>query len=371
MTENMTMLLVNGFTLLSLLLFQMLIPSISRKNILLGVKIPENKRKTHEIQKIIKGFRWETLIAGIVGIILITLLLMEYNKVILLTLSPILYLAILFLIYIRWNKRIKELKNKEKWNKLAENIIVIDTKFSRDKVKGIGISNWWYMIPLIIVLGNIILSLIMYPSLPDKVPSHWDLQGNVDGYMNKSILTVLMMPAFQLAMGVLLFFSNIFVIKSKQQIDGKNPEISLKKNIIFRRVWSIYFLITLILLEILFTVINMMVLGLIEDFMIQNIITFAVLVFSIIGAIILSLKLGQGGDKIKIDEGEEPSINYDIDDDNLWKLGNSIYYNPEDPSIIVEKRIGVGWTVNGGRPLGMFLLILPFVIIILTLFFLK
>lgn len=33
-----------------------------------------------------------------------------------------------------------------------------------------------------------------------------------------------------------------------------------------------------------------------------------------------------------------------------WKLG-ILYFNPQDPSLFLPQRFGVGWTVNLGRPL--------------------
>jgi uncharacterized membrane protein len=33
------------------------------------------------------------------------------------------------------------------------------------------------------------------------------------------------------------------------------------------------------------------------------------------------------------------------DDDRYWK-GGLFYYNPDDPAFLIEKRFGVGWTVN-------------------------
>jgi uncharacterized membrane protein len=36
---------------------------------------------------------------------------------------------------------------------------------------------------------------------------------------------------------------------------------------------------------------------------------------------------------------------FDKQNDSLWKWG-ILYYNPNDPEIIVEKRSGLGWTVN-------------------------
>lgn len=54
-------------------------------------------------------------------------------------------------------------------------------------------------------------------------------------------------------------------------------------------------------------------------------------------------------------DGEtEPSG--DRTDDRFWKWG-LIYYNPGDPAILVEKRFGIGWTLNFGRP-GAWILLL-------------
>jgi uncharacterized membrane protein len=37
--------------------------------------------------------------------------------------------------------------------------------------------------------------------------------------------------------------------------------------------------------------------------------------------------------------------------DQYWIMG-SIYYNPNDPSLMVQKRIGIGFTFNFGHPAG-------------------
>jgi uncharacterized membrane protein len=40
------------------------------------------------------------------------------------------------------------------------------------------------------------------------------------------------------------------------------------------------------------------------------------------------------------------------DDDAYWRAG-IFYVNPDDPSIWVPKRMGIGWTINFGRPAGV------------------
>jgi uncharacterized membrane protein len=58
------------------------------------------------------------------------------------------------------------------------------------------------------------------------------------------------------------------------------------------------------------------------------------------------------------------------DDDRNWIAG-LIYYNPDDPNLIVPKRLGYGWTINFGHPRGKLflgvligLILLPIVLMI-------
>ncbi|HLY20611.1 MAG TPA: DUF5808 domain-containing protein [Bryobacteraceae bacterium] len=45
---------------------------------------------------------------------------------------------------------------------------------------------------------------------------------------------------------------------------------------------------------------------------------------------------------------QEPGSGSDGTPDECWKLGQ-IYYNPDDPALMVEKRFGVGYTINFGN----------------------
>jgi uncharacterized membrane protein len=59
---------------------------------------------------------------------------------------------------------------------------------------------------------------------------------------------------------------------------------------------------------------------------------------------------GQGGTRLR---GYEPALTGsaptgDRTPDECWKLG-MFYYNPDDPALVVEKRFGIGWTLNFGN----------------------
>ncbi|MDR1014860.1 MAG: DUF5808 domain-containing protein [Coriobacteriales bacterium] len=63
-------------------------------------------------------------------------------------------------------------------------------------------------------------------------------------------------------------------------------------------------------------------------------------------------RVGQGGSRLRdgpTSGAASPPVNVNVDDDRYWKLGQ-FYVNPVDPALFVEKRFGIGYTCNFGRP---------------------
>ena len=53
-------------------------------------------------------------------------------------------------------------------------------------------------------------------------------------------------------------------------------------------------------------------------------------------------------------------------DSRNWIAG-LIYYNPDDPDLLVPKRLGYGWTINFGHPRGKLFLIVLIALILLPI----
>ena len=53
------------------------------------------------------------------------------------------------------------------------------------------------IISSLFVIATLVFAAVLYPSLPEMIPTHWNAQGEVDGYMKKPG-GVLMMPAMAL-----------------------------------------------------------------------------------------------------------------------------------------------------------------------------
>jgi uncharacterized membrane protein len=85
------------------------------------------------------------------------------------------------------------------------------------------------------------------------------------------------------------------------------------------------------------------------------------------------IRTGQGGANLSRARSEADILNQtppvgDRTPDQCWRAG-IFYVNPEDPAILVEKRFGIGYTLNFGRPAAwllmaaiLALLLLPLVI---------
>jgi uncharacterized membrane protein len=60
-------------------------------------------------------------------------------------------------------------------------------------------------------------------------------------------------------------------------------------------------------------------------------------------------RVGQGGQRAVAAAARE-EIHGDATPDHAWKVGGLWYFNPRDPAIWVENRIGPGYGLNMGNP---------------------
>src|SRR5699024_5912056 len=126
------------------------------------------------------------------------------------------------------------------------------------------------------------------------------------------------------------------------------------RNVIFRRRWSIFTYITTIMLTLMFALLQTNMFFEIQTVMM--VLPLLITLIVIIGAVILSITTGQGGSRITFQTEKDDKV-IDRDDDQYWKLGQ-FYFNKEDPTLFLEKRFGIGWTINWARPTAWLLLLM-------------
>ncbi|WP_434283902.1 DUF1648 domain-containing protein [Clostridium botulinum] len=376
MSEHLFLSILLGFCNLLLLAFQIVTPKTTRKDIFLGVRIPEEESEKMEIKNIYRSFVLWNIIISLPVIFLLSFIVYKFNNIGLFVLFTFIYIFISFLIYLKFNNDVKKLKSNKNWFKNKKQVIAVDTEFSSENANKSLISPWWFLIPVAIILITIFMNIKAYPNLPNKVATHWDFNGNVNGYQNKSTFLIYQMPLMELFITSIFFLCYKIIGWSKKQISAVNPEESKTRNKLFRRILSIYMTFSAIAMTIFLSIINFQIMKVIDindKYMMYFSLIFTLSI--IIATILLGVKVGQGGSNLKLNYKNDNKNNFiNKDDDDHWILGNTIYYNKEDPSLFIEKRFGIGWTINAGRPLGLIIyisLILIIIVSIIASFFAK
>lgn len=366
--------IVSCTIIISLILFfsTFLVNKFSNNGIIFGVRVPKEYEKDEDILKLEREYKKNYLIF-ILPLILIINIIVTFNwKIsifILLTFLLLIVSNIPVLIY--WKKMMK-LKDEKGWHKLGKNVVFVDTSIRkpRGREDNVVIKTKTFMILLIFPLITLIVTLIAYKNAPNPFPIHYNAEGIADSFINKEgfkgfFYLVIFPILIQAGMIIFLLLMNKFAINGKVEINSGTLEEIKEQRKTFKRINSILLFIITIEISIMFTFIQFCTLFS-WNANIINIIFLPIILLTTIIFSVISYKIGQGGKNIKIKKEDEEIYR---DDDKNWLLGN-FYYNKKDPSIFVEKRVGIGWDVNLGNPIGLTIMILPFIFIIVLLIYL-
>lgn len=264
--------------------------------------------------------------------------------------AMLVFFVLTFILYLQNRKAIQLWKKEEQIIvETKKERIVMDTNYHRD-LNAVS-TRTIVIVQLVIVLISVAVIGFFYDRIPNQFPIHWNSQNIPDRLVEKSPLSVMMMPAMQLLMIPVLAFSHYAFIKSKQKLLANYPQITSYQSKKFRRAWSINFLVTSVATQLLLTSTNFFSLFFAEDVAFGWMgLLIAIFIFGILGySLFLTWKYGQGGEKLVFSEIDEPIEEVtEVDEEQYWKLG-VFYYNPEDPAVFVEKRFGIGSTINMAR----------------------
>lgn len=197
-----------------------------------------------------------------------------------------------------------------------------------------------------------------WQQLPTRLVTHWNIQGQPDRWMTRGVETVFL-PLF-ISMVVLLALTLFLYGMAHwlRPVYAGGPQGEHESR--FRRTASIMFLIVEYWIALLFS--WLMMRPLLPDGLQRPPVAMAMVPGLIAVAVTVVLMwLGQGGSRMpSADRRESASANPvgDRTEDRFWKLG-VFYFNRDDPSVMVEKRFGLGYTVNFAHPVAWVAVLLP------------
>lgn len=227
--------------------------------------------------------------------------------------------------------------------------VVVDLNY-HDKLNTISQGSFfiWQLLIIGITVG---IAFANYSAIPEQIPINWGPNMEANHYIPKQPLSVLALPIIQLLMIPVLQVSYYSFIRSRQKLSPLAPEISSQKSLLFRQAWARFFFAIAITTQLLISSLFLFSLfGAEENFGVMLVLVFAYLIFTIGASFYLSFKYGQAGEKLKLsaDDIEDEQYYFDSEEDKQWIAG-VFYYNPEDSAVFVEKRFGIGTTMNLAR----------------------
>ncbi|MBR3167977.1 MAG: hypothetical protein IKF18_04750 [Erysipelotrichaceae bacterium] len=301
-----------------------------KKNIVLGVTLPQEAHEDPNVQKELAHFKKTEILIAVLLTALVFLLLIPSVKDWMMTLWMI-WIDIVIIApnipYVLSHGRLIALKEEKGWKK--------ETKTVRVDTSTIGNERW--LSPLAF-LPAVIISFL--PILFDH--------GLIAGYVVNGISCIL------------LWFGYRYLYRNKSEMVDDNIELTKALTRIRRYNWGKMWLMIAYLMA---AVSLILWLGR-RNGLLMGVLTVALAVAVCVFALRLEMRMRKTQERLTASSG---SGEY-IDEDDKW-LGGLIYYNPDDHNAIVNNRIGLNSTVNMASGLGKFMIVMTVLLLLGLPFF--
>ncbi|WP_342510797.1 DUF5808 domain-containing protein [Sporosarcina sp. FSL K6-1522] len=362
-------LIIIGF----IVIIQAATPFVLRRTIAFGVTIPEGHTDDTIVASYKKMYSAIILIIGLISLIgyAIWANTSHLSEETLVLTGVAIQFGLLFIsmaLYLYFHAKTTRLKRTQQWGADLKQVQIADlTSRAKDEM----LPSYLYALPMLITLGLIGYTATQYSQMPAMIPTHWGPSGQPDAFSPKTPFSVIAQLLILLVIQGMMLGINATTKQSGIKLNPAKGKTSQVQQLLFRKYTSWFLFITSVLLTILLGFLHLTI---IHEGLGNAAVMFALplgfLLLILIGTAIYAFKIGQSGSRIDVSFEDEavPGITA-VDDDQYWKFG-VFYVNKNDPSIFVEKRFGVGWTVNFGHPVGYLILFGPLVLILAITFLL-
>ncbi|WP_297633218.1 DUF5808 domain-containing protein [uncultured Clostridium sp.] len=340
---NYEILVIIG-TMIILLFLNDYLPRAGKKGLLFGAVVEEDNKDKEPFSGLIKSYRISNLISWII-FLSITVVSGILNNELIQTIGIIGYLIVNFIIVARFNKQVKEIKKTYVVDRKPVSIIPLEN-YKINSCRKV----YYIFIGIIFIGINILGFSINYSKLPEKIPTKFNLEGVAIGFSNKSIGTIILLLSITIILILTYIFADVLLYKVMFKIDPKNKEDSYKANLKSKKMLSIMLGCTMIPIMVTTTLMNFIVLQILSTDIFKLI--WFIQIVTLIGAIGSTIMVIKERNNYTI---KDKNVTFK-DDDDCWKWG-IIYYNKNNPSLFVEKRMGIGVTINAGNKIGMIIYI--------------
>jgi uncharacterized membrane protein len=348
------MTLVMLFPVLLIGVVHWLIPSLVPPTLPFGVRVPLD----HAHAPVIDAWRLRYRIgtAGATAATAVAVVLLRSPVA-----GPIAVGALLaagVILYLAGHRAIRETKTSEGWFAGRRQVTVVDTSLRTDPER----YPWRWAVPsLLLTAATIVIGIVEYPRMPQRLPRHMTPSGHAERFADKSIGTVFGPVVIEVLTTALMVTLAWVVLRSRARLDAEDPQAATRhRGFVSAMARALLALAACLDLTFLFAALQTW-----DLIGAGPVAAAAVPVTTALGVavlLIVVLRTGQGGSRLRLGStrnehagrGRRPApVNQDDDRFYRWGL---VYYNRDDPALFVPKRFGIGWTLNMARPSAWMLL---------------
>jgi uncharacterized membrane protein len=333
-----------GFIVGICLVMSYLVPRLTRPDIYFAVTVPPEFRNSEEGRSILARYRVAVAIFGVLALVIVLAAtrISEPNYMMAVTLAGLfLQGSGVFLAYYRARARVLP--------HAAAPTTIREAALAPRQVRLPG--GWPLQVPpFALLVGTAVWLHQHWAEIPSVFPIHWGADGQPNNWATRSFAGVYGPLLIGTLLCTLMAFLAYAMLRWSRiiRVGGTAGEGEQR----FRLVVVSILVAIEYLLAGLFTWTGLLPLSHTQAGPpgIGPVLVFT-LAFVVI-AVALMVWVGQGGSRLARSAGAEPGTVAPVGDrtaDRYWKLG-LFYLNRSDPALFVEKRFGIGYTVNFGHP---------------------
>lgn len=336
------------FPILLIGLIAWLLPALVPRSVPFGVRIPGARAKEPVIARQRRRYRY-----GIAATTLVVaaVVLATGNRPPLAGLGVAAELAGAFALFQVARRRIKATKQRERWFGGLRQVVVADTSLRTHPEP----YPWRWALPSIaLTVATVVIGILRYPHLPARLAIHFDAAGQADRYAPPSPAWAFGPVAAQVVGTALLAGLAALVLRSKAQLDAEEPQTAGARHRRFVSAGARALLVLAACLSVTTLLTSLTAWRLIDLARPAGAVVAIVPLLGGVVFVVVLVGVGQNGSRLRIraSPGSGSARRTTVvnrDDDRYWRLG-LLYFNRDDPSLLVPHRFWLGWTLNLAQP---------------------
>ncbi|NMO56222.1 hypothetical protein HH310_34225 [Actinoplanes sp. TBRC 11911] len=342
-------------------------PLLQRPTLPFGVRVPTRHAGDATIARQVGAFRTRIVASGLIALVVAVILGLaggDRDSAVTGLVPTVVLLALVTFFYLRARREITRAKAAGAWYRDVPQRVAADTSLRTEPER----LPWAWAVPaLLLPLVTLGAGIALYPDMPARVPSRTH-GSEVVAWQTKSPWVVATPLLIEVVVTLLIVGLLAWSYRSRADLEPSDPQRSAAQHRIFlRRVGRA--------LLVLAAAVNVNFLLAFTAIWRGDVpgpwTTTGMLLVPLLAVayvLVVAVRTGQGGSRV--DTATQPAragsaarpetpgaarpvrVAEHTDDDRHWRAG-ILYVNRDDPALMVQKRVGFGWTVNFGNPWGI------------------